>query len=442
MKNYVIVKSKVLDTFSLPGINPGDTLLEMAVDVAGYPQIIRTTGFWNQIDQNQLEVKQIAVELYRLAAAIYSADTRIVRKEAFDNWSRDIALHFPVSDLNLWQEAKDTLEKLLNFLTGDHWEINFRQDTIPRPSINKNKWKHGAKLETKKVSLFSGGLDSFIGASDLLSKKESVILVGHHSDNTTINYQKLAFGALKKNYPDQKSVFISLFVRPPSGIGEPTTRSRSFLFYSLASLVASSLGEEASLIIPENGFIGLNIPLTLTRLGSLSTRTTHPHTVFLFSELLRNLNMPIPLAVPYKFMTKGEMLVNANDPNFLKENLNMTMSCAHPATGRFSKGNPNFHCGYCVPCIIRRAAVNKAGFSETNYNYNLLSRGIPRTRGKAKDPKAFLLSIERASLHSMHGNALRSGPLHGNDDDVRNYIKVYKNGLQEVSEFLSTLPSL
>ena len=58
---------------------------------------------------------------------------------------------------------------------------------------------------------------------------------------------------------------------------ETTLRSRSFLFISMAVLVADSISQEMPVFIPENGTISLNFPLTPSRRSSCSTRTTHPH---------------------------------------------------------------------------------------------------------------------------------------------------------------------
>ena len=42
------------------------------------------------------------------------------------------------------------------------------------------------------------------------------------------------------------------------------------------------------IIVPENGYISLNIPLTYSRIGSSSTRTTHPYYFELLNQLLKN----------------------------------------------------------------------------------------------------------------------------------------------------------
>src|SRR4029077_3996326 len=74
-------------------------------------------------------------------------------------------------------------------------------------------------------------------------------------------------------------------------VAERSQRSRSILFIAYGILGATLLekyqaGERVTLFLPENGFISLNIPLTPLRIGSLSTRTTHPFYLRHFQELL------------------------------------------------------------------------------------------------------------------------------------------------------------
>lgn len=81
----------------------------------------------------------------------------------------------------------------------------------------------------------------------------------------------------------------------------------------------------------------MNIPLTEHRMGSLSTRTTHPYFMGLLQELLKSLDLKITIVNPYQFKTKGEMMLECKDLEFLKSNYPLTMSCSHPDLGRWKK---------------------------------------------------------------------------------------------------------
>ncbi|HHS9527573.1 TPA: Qat anti-phage system QueC-like protein QatC, partial [Raoultella ornithinolytica] len=221
-----------------------------------------------------------SVDLALLAATVTAADTRISRRlNAQDFWTREIALHIPVADPVLWGNQAELLSKLLNFLTGDRWSLHFRE----RPEVEGGLIKGSTKSRTlnpTSVCLFSGGLDSFIGAIDLLSQGLTPLFVSHHWDSVTAKYQRncsallkarysQAFGHVRAHVGFKRTTFLQ-------ETGEDTLRGRSFLFFSLAALAADSVGERMIINVPENGLISLNVPLDPLRVGALSTRTTHP----------------------------------------------------------------------------------------------------------------------------------------------------------------------
>ena len=57
------------------------------------------------------------------------------------------------------------------------------------------------------------------------------------------------------------------------------TRSLNFLAFAIVSAYALQefVQEEIDVFVPENGVISINAPLTVRRVGTLSTRTTHPY---------------------------------------------------------------------------------------------------------------------------------------------------------------------
>ena len=40
------------------------------------------------------------------------------------------------------------------------------------------------------------------------------------------------------------------------------------------------------------------------------------------------------------------------------------MSCSHPDVGRMRGESETQHCGTCLPCVIRRAAIKSAGIKD------------------------------------------------------------------------------
>ncbi|MFM9846452.1 MAG: hypothetical protein ACKVP3_04750 [Hyphomicrobiaceae bacterium] len=123
----------------------------------------------DQLGKLGLRPSETAIDLAIVAALLTAADTRVSRaKDSQDNWTREIDLHVPVADPALWSSVQDLLVRILNFLTGDRCGIHFR----PRIATLKTLAATAHRLRTANptcVCLFSGGLDSFIGAVDLLA---------------------------------------------------------------------------------------------------------------------------------------------------------------------------------------------------------------------------------------------------------------------------------
>ena len=114
---------------------------------------------------------EMGIDLLVLAAHVHAADTRISRAEqSQDSWTREIRLVVPVSDLARWNAAALTLKKALDFLTGDRWTIGFRARPARFAAIAQTAPPTLITPPFDSVSLFSGGLDSLIGAIDLLER--------------------------------------------------------------------------------------------------------------------------------------------------------------------------------------------------------------------------------------------------------------------------------
>ena len=245
--------------------------------------------------------------------------------------------------------------------------------------------------------------------------------------------QHACYQSLKDSFPTQDLKFIDIYLNIPKRIfdsEEKTERSRSFLFLSLGALFASTLNKENHLIVPENGLISLNVPLTPLRLGSLSTKTTHPYFLDQFQKLLDSLNLKVEITDPYKFETKGEMLAGCINKTVLNQNSHLTMSCAHPTALRWM-GESSKHCGICVPCIIRRAAFYKANAEDrTIYKTKKLSAKHPQV-------KAFNYSIFRIRKNPSMSTELifKSGPLINHLDQLSQFSEVYKRGMIELMDF-------
>ena len=131
----------------------------------------------NELVQRRLYPGETAIDLAILAATVTAADTRISRGEdAQDSWTREIDLYLPVFDVDLWSGNARRIERMLLFLTGDLWRVSFRGR---QPGMKSLIGRPGSRMGRPfdAVCLFSGGLDSFVGAIDLLECGRDPIFV-------------------------------------------------------------------------------------------------------------------------------------------------------------------------------------------------------------------------------------------------------------------------
>lgn len=390
---------------------------------------------------------EIGIDLLVLAAHVHAADTRISRAEqSQDSWTREIRLVVPVSDPVRWGTAAPTLKKSLDFLTGDRWTIGFRARPARFATIGQEAAPSLITPPFDSLSLFSGGLDSLIGAIDLLEEGATPLLVSHFGEGATSDAQGKLFTGLKKHY--DKSSFERLRVGMTfddglvEGVGsENSTRGRSFLFFALGVFAGTGLRRRFTLRVPENGLIALNVPLDPLRLGSNSTRTTHPYYMARWNDLLSALGIDGEVRNPYWDKTKGEMAASCRKPALLKKLAVDSLSCSSPTKGRW-QGLGIEHCGYCLPCLIRRAALMAAwgaGNDATTYTVpDLRAQPLDTRESTGKQVRSFQYAIERLKGKPQLASLLihKPGSLADEAAHLDELADVYRRGLGEVARLI------
>ena len=391
------------------------------VGIAGLslPQVVRRRG---------LVPTEKAWDLMSIALGVVAADDTCSRGRSSDGWTRHIGVSIAVSDPVFWTSQTTLLKNMLQFLTGDLWEIFFLEGGVIPPGPRQI-----SEENAETVCLLSGGMDSLVGAVDLVSDGQRPLFVSQSARGDKQTQQQFA-RAIRDNSHLQ---FRHPTRRPrqsPHKLGEMSQRARSFAFIAEGVLVATALspihdGGTVNLYVPENGFISLNIPLTPLRIGSLSTRTTHPLFLRLFQNLLGESGIRVQLINPYKFKTKGEMLRECSNQEMLHDLVSYSTSC-----GRYARMGFN-HCGRCVPCLIRRAAFQSAGVNDlTNYLYEDLS--IPDQKHRDfEDVRSALWALEKVrsgGLDSWIGGYLSLGQM----EDVERHKQVVQHGIEELRIFL------
>ena len=222
-----------------------------------------------------------------LSAMVYTID-RSVNRERYseDGWSRLFDVDFILPAAEIYTANKVLIEGLLSYLTGDYWTCSFASV----PLVGIPQWSESHYFDdVKQVNLFSGGMDSLIGAIDSMERVENgTIFFASHNDGSMggpkVDQDRL-LTHFKRDYAGKFKTFGAPIRIEPEFSQDSTCRSRSLMFIAIALQVA--VFRNLDIVIPENGSVSLNYPLSPSRRASCSTRTTHP--VMLMK--LRNLSI-------------------------------------------------------------------------------------------------------------------------------------------------------
>jgi 7-cyano-7-deazaguanine synthase in queuosine biosynthesis len=349
------------------------------------------------------------------------ADRRSPRRQGF---SRTIELHIQLVDTEPWADVLDDVADLLFWLSGDAWRISLSSDGlgVPTPTAEPP-----ADVDT--VALLSGGLDSFCGA--VVAGTERRLFLGHW-DNPTVKGAQNAVKRWLDSALGGDVRYEQLRIVQAEKKRESSSRSRALLFMALSAALAESCGARI-VEVPENGYTSLNPPLGPERGGALSTRSTHPHTIAEFNRLLESLGLTVRISDLYAALTKGQLVCKAEAVGLadFEQGVASTLSCGKLDGGRYRGGNPNYHCGLCFPCIVRRGAIATAGMADkTVYLSNTLT-GASLAKLRA-NRNSDVLAVRRALLEGFTDETLLAMGSFPPGFDLDRAAEVCETGLTEM----------
>lgn len=323
------------------------------------------------------------LELIEAAAIVQMGDVGLTRG-LNEEWSRDITYHLPARVGSPLERLGVRLGGLLGFVLGDSIAVHTEpadfadEDLVPRGA---------APADVDCVCLLSGGLDSLAGAVALLENGRKPLLLSHETGNpVTRSSREHVRKCLSARYGPVQSASVQLSASgrreprwpfPDERHQEPTRRCRSFVPLAAAAALAHGLGLQ-EVWIPENGVMAAQLPLTRARVGSFTTRTTHPRWLRglegLFSDCLGE---TIHIINPLLGMTKAEAVGDLILPHLSEDAVRGTDSC-------WAVGRQAVPCGGCVPCIVRRLTFARCGLAPEAAASDPLSdpSGQPRTEGR------------------------------------------------------------
>ena len=170
------------NTFSYQGKESNKSLI-ISLNVEGVDE---TPSLTVKIDLFRLSyfatrVPKVLTAFLLLAAEAYAIDRGLSRKKySINGWSREFEVTFSVCQADLFKSNVERINSLLSFLTGDYWTCDFEE----APNIEFVESTDKDEFNSiSQVNLFSGGMDSLIGAIDFMeqhNEDQKLFLVSHY----------------------------------------------------------------------------------------------------------------------------------------------------------------------------------------------------------------------------------------------------------------------
>jgi 7-cyano-7-deazaguanine synthase in queuosine biosynthesis len=326
-------------------------------------------------------------DLLEIAAYVYCADQAVTRGglKQIDHgrsWYRMFRFEVPVRRPDFWSSA-DVLQDLcrsLNDASADNFEFAFCRLTDPPSLETYFEWGNDDITDVDEVILFSGGLDSFGGAvREALCQNRKLVLVSHRPVSKIDSRQKQLVADIAERVSEKRKapVHVPVLVNKGKELGKDhTQRTRSFLYASLAVIVARLFGLKR-IRFYENGVTSLNLPISPQVVSTRATRTTHPMVLSGYCRLFSRI-FPDGFGIenPFFWKTNTEILSEIKAAGHSRL-CAFTGSCAH--TWQQTKMYP--HCGKCSQCVERRLVALAARYGEEEdppemYELNVLTDGV------------------------------------------------------------------
>jgi len=152
----------------------------------------------------------------------------------------------------------------------------------------------------------------------------------------------------------------------------------------------------------------------------------------LMEALLDQLGLDHEIENSYRLLTKGEALVASSNSALLAELAPRTISCAHPEAPRWRE-RPQGNCGYCYPCLIRRAALHRFGSDTTQYSWDPLTETELLDR-KSKSGRSLRALAQSLGRPESQNDVLRNGRIP--DGEAPAFFETYRRGRAELRDWI------
>jgi hypothetical protein len=146
---------------------------------------------------------------------------------------------------------------------------------------------------------------------------------------------------------------------------EETQRSRMFIFSAIAFSI-SYCYKKNNFFVYENGITSMNIPKQADVFHARASRTTHPKTIGLLTELYLLFAKKFTIETPFFWKTKSDIIklfIRFNEVDIITS----SVSCSKTRTKPLSYS----HCGCCSQCIERRIAIYSENLDDVFDSYKI-----------------------------------------------------------------------
>ena len=356
-------------------------------------------------------IDPLIADLLDIACVVFAADSSVprggsVRQNMGAAWRRRFDFEIPVRNRKIWADpaVTDLLVEAVTFLTDDVVTFDFTDhlgDEGGQQFLDFDP--SGVTFAAEDVVLFSGGLDSFAGALEMLATtSRNLLLVSHRSAQKVFPRQKNLGAYLAHRFPGRVEHIHVDARRKGKEASDTTQRSRSFLFAALGQAVVQAFGGKR-LWFFENGIVSHNLPISPQVVGTMATRTTHPLALDLMNRLFDRLGGDlVPIHNAYQWLTKTEIVGRIVEHGGA-EQIARSSSC----TSIRDQTTLHTHCGTCSQCLDRRFAVLANGLDHfdpvESYKTDVLfgPRDTPHSKTMAVEWTRHALSLDRLEINGF-----------------------------------------
>lgn len=302
------------------------------------------------LSYNEEESNLKALDLVTIMGSIYCAD---IYKTKNGNKPRTINLNIPLFQPDIWENSKRTIEHLAKWVSEDEFNLSFCENKLDpfkevKLSINNDF----------PTTLFSGGLDSLSGAFFNYRKGIKSDYIGFINKREEATRQEMIAEFYRKTFSADSQV--QLINKPKISKKNYIQATRSLLYIALG-VANSHFNKSSEVYLFENGILSLNPEIS----GRITTKTTHPKTIFIYNNILSEQNFNIEINHPFIFETKGQIVNNMSEKFKLQIKDTFTCGQSRISPNRNHKGQ----CGVCIPCLLRKISIAAYDNEEYDDNY-------------------------------------------------------------------------